>query len=38
MTYGLSNISHNLNTMKSVGVPLSYQDIKKLIIYLVSHK
>ena len=30
MTYGLRNISHNLNVMDSVGVPISYQDIKKL--------
>ena len=29
-TYGLRNKSHNLNIMESVGVPLSYQDIKKL--------
>ena len=28
MTYGLRNISHNLNVMDSVGVPLSYQDIR----------
>ena len=37
VTYGLRNISHNLNVMDSVGVPLSYQDIKKLKIAL-GHK
>jgi hypothetical protein len=26
-------ISHNLNVMDSMGVPLSYQDIKNLKIY-----
>ena len=38
MTYGLRNTSHNLNVMDSVGVPLSYQDIKKLRIHLVSQE
>ena len=35
MSYGLGNIFHTLNVMGSVGVPLSYQDIKKLKIALV---
>ena len=32
--YGWRTISHNLNVMDSVGVPLSYQDTKKLKIAL----
>ena len=35
--YGWRTIFHNLNVMDSVGVPLSYQDIKKLKIAL-GHK
>ena len=37
MIYGLGTIFHNLNVMDSVGVPLSYQDIKKLKVAL-GHK
>ena len=32
--YGWRTISHNLNAMDSVGVQLSYQDMKKLKIAL----